>query len=68
MAKVVVNKRVLMWCHEICGLMSTCEWKCYDLLSILCLVYGDFLVTLGGSSIMGFYLHTALVWLMSYLR
>ena len=38
MSKVVVKQRVLMWCYELCGHMSSYEWKGYDLLSMLCLV------------------------------
>ena len=50
------------------GIMSNVKWRCYDLLNMMCLVYGGFLGTLGGSNIMGFYLHIALVWLGGCIR
>ena len=68
MTKVVVKERVFIWWYKVCGLMFSCEWICYNLLNMLCLVYGDFLGTLGGSSIILCYLHIALVLLRSCLR
>lgn len=53
MTKIVVKKRVLICCYEVCGLMFSYNWKCYDLLGMLFLVYGVFLGTFGGSSILG---------------
>ena len=49
-------------------LMSSYKWRCYELLSMLCLVKGDFLGTLGGSSIMEYFLYISLVWLGGCLR
>ena len=38
MTKVVVKERVLIWLYEVCKIMYTDKWMCYDLFSMLCLV------------------------------
>ena len=61
MNNVVVSAWVLLLCYELWDRMFRATWRCYDLLNMLCL-YGDFLGTLGESSIMGWYLDISLVW------
>ena len=54
-------------CRVVSEYAMTC-WICCDFSNMVCLVYRDFLGRLGGSSIMGCYLHIALVWVRGFLR
>ena len=66
MTYVVIKEWVLIWSYELCSL-------CLRIIEVLwlveyeCLVYGDFLWTLGVSIIIGYYFDIVLVWVQGCL-